>query len=96
MKDPRSILKKPLVTEKGSQLRERANTYQFEVARDANKLEIKQAVEAMFSVKVVSVRTAIQHGKAKRLGRFVGRRPDWKKAVVTLAKDNTIALFEQI
>lgn len=87
---------KPLITEKGNRVRESKNAYYFEVARDANKIEIKRAVETLFSVKVVSVRTSIQHGKVKRLGRFVGPRPDWKKAIVTLAKDNAIELFEQI
>ena len=96
MRDPRSILVRPLLSEKGNRVREMTNAYYFEVARDANKIEIKQAVESLFSVKVVSVRTSIQHGKVKRLGRFVGPRPDWKKAVVTLAKDNAIELFEQI
>ncbi len=96
MTDPREILKRPLITEKGTVHREATNTYQFEVAREANKLQIKQAVEKLFSVKVVSVRTALQHGKVKRLGRFSGQRPDWKKASVTLAKGATIQLFEQM
>ena len=96
MRDPRSILIRPLITEKGTRLKEVRQTYLFEVARDANKLEIKTAVEKMFSVKVVAVRTMIQHGKVKRLGRFAGPRPDWKKAAVSLAKDNAIELFEQL
>ena len=96
MRDPREIVKRPLITEKGTSLREGSNTYQFEVASDANKLEIKLAVEHLFSVKVVTVRTAIQHGKVKRLGRFSGCRPDWKKASVTLAKGAAIELFEQM
>ncbi len=96
MKDPRNVLVRPLVTEKGSRQREMQNTYYFEVARGANKIEIKRAVESLFQVKVVAVRTSVQHGKIKRLGRFMGPRPDWKKAIVTLAKDNTIELFEQV
>jgi large subunit ribosomal protein L23 len=96
MRDPRTILVRPIITEKGNRVREVTNAYYFEVARDANKIEIKRAVESLFSVKVVSVRTSIQHGKIKRLGRFMGPKPDWKKAVVTLAKDNAIELFEQI
>lgn len=96
MRDPRTVLRRPLITEKGSKLRERTNTYLFEIAPDANKHDVKRAVEALFHVKVLSVRTSNQHGKVKRLGRFVGRRPDWKKAIVTLAKDATIDLFEQM
>jgi large subunit ribosomal protein L23 len=96
MSEPRDILKRPLITEKGTGLRGVSNSYQFEVARDANKLQIKQAVEKLFNVKVVAVRTAMQHGKVKKLGRFSGRRPDWKKATVTLAKGATIELFEQM
>ncbi len=96
MTDPRDILKRPLITEKGTAYREATNTYQFEVARDANKLQVKEAVERLFNVKVVSVRTALQHGKVKRLGRFEGARPDWKKASVTLAKGATIELFQQM
>lgn len=96
MADPREVLIRPLITEKGSRAKETANTYYFQVARDANKLQIKRAVEALFSVKVLEVRVSNQHGKVKRLGRNVGKRPDWKKAAVCLAKDNTIELFGQI
>jgi large subunit ribosomal protein L23 len=96
MRDPRTVLIRPLITEKGTRMKETGQTYLFEVAKDANKLEIKHAVEKLFSVKVVSVRTMTHHGKVKRLGRFAGPRPDWKKAAVCLAKDNTIELFEQL
>ena len=96
MKDPRSIVKRALITEKGTALRERRNQYHFEVARDANKIEIKRAVESLFSVKVGSVRTQQMHGKVRRQGRFAGRRSDWKKAIVTLKPDQKIDLFEQI
>jgi large subunit ribosomal protein L23 len=96
MKEPRTVLVRPLITEKGTGQKEGSNAYLFEVATSANKLDIKHAVEQLFKVKVVSVRTMNQHGKEKRLGRFAGRRPDWKKAVVSLAKDNTIELFEQL
>jgi large subunit ribosomal protein L23 len=96
MNDPRSIVRRALITEKGTALRESQNQYHFEVARDANKIEIKRAIEAIFSVKVGSVRTQQLRGKVKRQGRFAGRRSDWKKAIVTLQPDQKIELFEQI
>jgi large subunit ribosomal protein L23 len=96
MRDARSLIKKVLITEKGTVLREKQNQYSFEVARDANKIEIKQAIEKIFSVKVTDVRTMQVHGKEKRQGRFAGRRSDWKKAIVTLKPDQKIELFEQI
>ncbi len=96
MKDPRSIVRKALITEKGTVLREERNQYHFEVARDANKIEIKRAIETIFSVKVADVRTMQIRGKAKRQGRWVGKRSDWKKAIVTLKPDQKIELFEQI
>jgi large subunit ribosomal protein L23 len=95
-REPRSIVHRALVTEKGTKLREGQNGYLFEVARDANKIQIKQAVESIFSVKVDTVRTLRVHGKPKRLGRYAGHRHDWKKAVVTLKKGQTIELFEQV
>jgi len=94
--DPRSIIRKVLITEKGTVLRETMQQYFFEVARDANKIEIKRAVENVFKVKVDSVQTMHMRGKAKRQGRWVGRRNDWKKAIVTLKPDQKIELFEQI
>ena len=94
--DSRQIVKRALISEKGSILRERANQFTFEVHTDANKIEIKRAVESIFKVKVENVRTQVMHGKVKRLGRSMGRRPDWKRAVVTLAKDQTIELFDQV
>ena len=94
--DPRSIIRKVLITEKGTVLREVQQKYLFEVARVANKIEIKRAVEAVFNVKVDSVQTMQVRGKTKRQGRWVGRRNDWKKAIVTLKPDQKIELFEQI
>jgi len=94
--DPRSIIRKVLLTEKGTILRETMRQYFFEVARDANKIEIKRAVESVFQVKVDSVQTMQLRGKVKRQGRWVGRRNDWKKAIVTLKADQKIELFEQI
>ncbi len=96
MRDPRTIVRKALITEKGTALRELRNQYHFEVARDANKIEIKHAIEAIFSVKVDNVRTMQMRGKVKRQGRYSGRRSDWKKAIVTLLPDHKIELFEQI
>lgn len=94
MKELSQIIQRPLVTERGAVLREKHNQYFFAVALDANKQEIKRAVEHFFGVKVVDVRTQVRPGKKKRLGRFTGQRPDWKKAIVTLAADDTIELFD--
>ena len=95
-REPRTIVRCAMVTEKGTRVREKQNAFLFEVARDANKIEIKQAVESIFNVKVDSVRTLRVHGKPKRIGRYAGHRPDWKKALVTLKKGQTIELFEQV
>jgi len=78
------VIRRPLVTEKTTTLREDGRTVVFEVARDANKVEIRRAVEQLLGAKVSEVRTANAHGKMKRQGRFVGRRSDWKKAYVRL------------
>jgi large subunit ribosomal protein L23 len=96
MKDPRLVIKQALITEKGTVLREVRNQYLFEVARDANRIEIKRAIEVIFSVKVRKVQTMQLPGKLKRQGRFSGRRSDWKKAIITLMPDQKIELFEQI
>jgi large subunit ribosomal protein L23 len=96
MRDPRSIVRKALITEKGTALRELRNQYHFEVARDANKIEIRHAIETIFSVKVEEVRTMQMRGKVKRQGRYLGKRSDWKKAIVTLRPEQKIELFEQI
>lgn len=96
MREARSIILRPLVTEKGSTLREVGNKYLFEVARDANRIEIKRAVQEIFNVKVKDVKTIVVRGKIKRMGIFSGKRPDWKKAVVTLAEGQSIDLFEQV
>jgi large subunit ribosomal protein L23 len=78
------VIRRPLITEKTSILREDGRTIVFEVAADATKVQIRQAVERLLGSKVAEIRTAIAHGKVKRQGRFFGRRPDWKKAYVTL------------
>ena len=79
-----SVIQRPLITEKTTILREDGRTIVFEVSTSATKVEIKHAVEHLFKTKVESVNTSITHGKTKRQGRFVGRRPDWKKAYVRL------------
>jgi large subunit ribosomal protein L23 len=84
------------VTEKGSRLRETGNKYVFSVIADANRIEIKRAVQEIFHVKVKSVKTMVVHGKVKRMGVFQGKRPDWKKAIVTLEEGQSIDLFEQV
>jgi large subunit ribosomal protein L23 len=96
MKDPREIVRRALITEKGARLRDAENVYLFEVHPDANKIEIRKAVEDIFNVKVTGVRTLNYAGKPKRLGRYAGYRSAWKKAVVTLAAGQTIELFEQV
>ena len=94
MKDLSKVIKRPMITEQGGVMREMHNQYIFQVAPEANKLEIRQAVEHFFGVKVTQVRTMNYRGKIKRMGRFAGKRADWKKAVVTLAKDDSIDLFD--
>jgi len=94
VKNLREVIRRPLITEKATQLQEAAGKYSFEVDTRANKIDVKRAVEAMFDVKVVKVNTTSVHGKVKRLGRFAGRRSDWKKAIVTLADGETIDFFE--
>src|SRR5215831_18058303 len=109
MRPPEIIIKRPLLTEKGTRLKDTGGggdeeidpellkpQLLFEVARDANKVEIKQAVEKLWNVNVVSVRTAIVRGKEKRMGRFMGKRSNWKKAVVTIAAGQNIEFFEGV
>jgi large subunit ribosomal protein L23 len=80
------VIRRPLITEKTSIQREDGRTIVFHVAADANKTEIRHAIEKLLGAKVESVRTSIAHGKVKRQGRFAGRRPDWKKAYVRLVE----------
>ena len=87
------VIRRPLVTEKTSIMREDGRTIVFQVARDANKIEIKRAIEQLLGAKVDSVRTTIAHGKIKRQGRYSGRRPDWKKAYVTLREGQKMPEF---
>jgi large subunit ribosomal protein L23 len=78
------VIRRPLITEKTSILREDGRTIVFQVAAGANKIEIKRAIETLLGSKVDSIRTSIMHGKEKRQGRFAGRRSDWKKAYVKM------------
>ncbi len=82
---PYEIIRRPVITEKGLGVKETQLTAVFEVAREATKTQIKEAVQRAFNVKVAEVRTAIYHGKTRRRGRSEGQRPDWKKAYVKLA-----------
>jgi large subunit ribosomal protein L23 len=93
MKSPQDVIQAPLISEKGTQLTENANQVLFKVRPDANKIEVKQAVETLFKVKVVQVRMARYLGKVRRIGRNMGRRSDWKKAYVTLKDGDKIDFF---
>jgi len=109
MRAPQTIIKRPLLTEKSARLRETGGAAErpaegddysqqvvFEVAKDANKIEIRHAVESLFKVSVTQVRTVVLRGKVKRVGRFSGQRPSWKKAFVKLKAGDTIAFFEGV
>lgn len=91
---PRSIVIAPIITEKSSNQMASTNTYTFKVSINANKIEIAKAIEQVFAVKVLGVNTIRMMGKPKRLGRYNGKRPDWKKAIVTLREGDRIADFE--
>lgn len=94
MKNIYTVLKKPLFTEKGSNLKEVHNKILIEVAKDANKLEIKKAVEDIFNVKVEKIATVNTQGKWKRYGKFVGKRPNRKRAIITLKKGEKLDFIE--
>lgn len=104
---PHQIIKRPLLTEKSSRLKETGGgegasedslrpKILFEVHSDANKIQIRKAVEELFKVKVASISTQIVRGKVKRIGRFIGQRSNWKKAIVTLLPGNKIEFFEGV
>ena len=90
------IIKKLLVTEKSTTLKDQENQYVFQVDRDANKIEVNKAVASLFKVKVLDVRVMNVQGKKKRVGKVIGDKPSWKKAVVTVAKENRIEIVEGI
>ena len=94
MREPHQIIKRPLITEKSTRLKEDLNQVAFVVDPYANKVEIRQAVERLFKVKVESVRTMNLVGKRKRWGKFTGWKSDWKKAIVTLREGERIEFFE--
>jgi large subunit ribosomal protein L23 len=90
---PTDVIRRPLITEKTSILREDGRTIVFQVAAGANKVQIRHAVEQLLGAKVDSIRTALAHGKVKRQGRFAGRRSDWKKAYVKLREGQKMPEF---
>jgi large subunit ribosomal protein L23 len=107
MRSPELIIKRPLLTEKGTLLKDTGGNPDgdpetvksqllFEVSKDANKVEIRHAVEKLWNVSVLSVRTSIVRGKEKRVGRFMGKRSNWKKAIVTIAPGQNIEFFEGV
>ena len=109
MRSPEQIIKRPLLTEKGTRRKDTGGRPEgdldpetlksqllFEVARDANKVEIRHAVQKLWNVDVLAVHTSIVRGKEKRMGRFLGRRPSWKKAVVTIAPGQNVEFFEGV
>ena len=90
------VIVRPIVTEKSTDLLDRNGKYSFVGARDANKVEIARAVEKLFNVHVREVRTMQYRGKERRVGRTIGRRASWKKAVVTLREGDTIEIFQGV
>ncbi len=96
MRNISQILVRPLVTEKSHEQLDRHGAYTFVVANDANKIEIAHAIEKQFNVRVKNVRTMRYAGKEKRMGRWIGRKAAWKKAVVTLAEGDSIEIFEGV
>jgi len=91
MRDPRQVVLRPLLNEKGEMLKERVRAYPFEVAADATKIEIRKAIEQIFdNVKVVAVNTMMRRGKTRRLRYKTGRKRDWKRALVTISDESTI------
>lgn len=93
--NPYNVIVRPILTERSTALKEKQNRYAFEVRRGATKPDIRHAVEEMFKVKVLGVRTMNVRGKFRRLGRSFGKRPDWKKAIVTLNEGQKIDLVEK-
>lgn len=94
MRNVYDVIVRPVLTEKSTELLDRQNAYTFVVANNANKIEIAYAIEKQFGVKVESVRTMRYAGKERRMGRHAGRRPSWKKAIVTLQAGDAIEIFE--
>ena len=96
MSQKTDIIRRPVITEKATWLKEKSNKYVFEVSKDCNKIEIKSAVEKLFGVTVKNVQTYTTHGKVRSRGRFSGKRPDWKRAIVQLKDGDSIEFFEGV
>jgi large subunit ribosomal protein L23 len=96
MKLPENIILRPIVTEKSNMLQESSSQVVFRVAKDANKIEIRNAVEKLFNVKVMAVKTYRTPSRLRRRGRSVGRRPSWKKAIVRLREGDRIEFFSGV
>ncbi|MGH3054002.1 MAG: 50S ribosomal protein L23 [Gaiellaceae bacterium] len=96
MKDLHRVVTSPLITEKGTLVNEQGNQFVFRVRPEANKIDIRRAIESLFKVKVEKVRTLMYLGKTRRVGRTVGQKPRWKKAYVTLAEGQRIDFFENV
>jgi large subunit ribosomal protein L23 len=91
-----AIIRYPSITEKNTSLRQAENKYVFEVVRNATKPQIKEAVEKLFGVEVVSINTMVVKGKKKSMGRYAGNRPDWKKAIIKIKEGQSIAKFGEV
>ena len=96
MRPASDLIYQAIISEKGTLLRDEQNCYVFKVHPSANKIEIRKAIEKAFSVKVLDVKTINMKGKTKRLGRYQGRRSDWKKAIVKLKQGDSIEIFESV
>lgn len=90
------VIKEPHITEKTGLLKQETNQVSFKVHKKANKVEIKQAVETLFNAKVLDIKTLNMKGKRRRMGKNIGKKPDWKKAIVRLAPDANIEFFEGV
>lgn len=95
-RDPYDVLIRPYLTEKMTALRETGNKVAFVVRPDTNRIEVKRAVESALKVRVERVNIINVRGKTKRMGRFVGKRPDWKKAIVTLKEGEKLEMYESV
>jgi len=96
LKTANDIISQAILSEKSTIIKEKENRYVFKVNPLANKLEIKKAIESAFGVKILDIKTINVKGKTKRLGRFVGKRSSWKKAIVRLKEGNSIEIFENV
>lgn len=96
MTEPARILKRPILTERSTELKRDRNQVVFEVSREATKTEIRSAIERVFKVKVVAVNTMRMHGKVRRVRQHVVKKPNWKKAIVTLREGDKIEAFEGV